>query len=535
VKRGVVVLLLFLFACSNQSSKTVLPASENEKYGDAFIVADLSDASYLNPILASDTSSSQINSMIFNGLIKYDKDLKIVGDLAESFQVLDDGLVLIFKLRKNIVWHDGQPFTARDVEFTYKALINPDVQTPFSSMYLLVKDFIVVDDYTIKIVYDKPFAPNLESWGMGIIPKHIFEGSDINTSPANRKPIGTGPYKLDTWDPDQKIVLIANDDYFEGRPFIDRYIVRVVPDQSVQFFELRNESLDAVSLSPDQWNAYDSFFTHYDKFRQPMFSVTFLGFNMRKKPFDDKRFRLAIEYAVNKDDIVKGVLLGFGSKANSPFPPQSWAANNEIAQSQYDPQKALELLKEIGFEDIDNDGWLEYQGSPFSFSITTNQGNKQRELSAQIIQENLKKIGIKTSIRIIEFSTFINQYIAKRDFDALIMGWSLTLDPDQHDLWHSSQMGEKQYNFLSYKNQRVDELLVYGRSVFDVQKRKRAYYEIQEIMRQDPPCIFLYFPDSLEALHKRFEGIEPAPSGIYHNFIKWYVPKTQMKYGMGEI
>jgi peptide/nickel transport system substrate-binding protein len=530
VKKTIFVLLYFLFSCSTQTNNEIKMSGENNKYGDAFMTADLSDASYLNPILASDVSSAQLNNMIFNGLIKYDKDLKITGDLAESFEVLDGGLVLIFHLRKNVVWHDGKPFSAKDVEFTYQTLIDPQTKTPYSSMFLLVKQFIVIDDYTIKIVYDKPFAPNLESWGMGIIPKHIFEGQDVNVAAANRKPIGTGPYKFLSWDSDQKIILKANDEYFEGKPFIEYFVVRIVPDQSVQFLELRNQSLDAVALTPDQWNAYDSFFKHYDKFRQSMFSVTFLGFNMQIKPFDDKRFRLAIQYAINKSDIVKGVLLGFAKEANTPFPPQSWAANPNIAKSQYDPQRALAMLKEIGFEDLDNDGWLEYKGKTFSFTITTNQGNKQRELAAQIVQENLKKIGIKTNIRIIEFSTFVNQYIAKRDFDALIMGWNLTLDPDEHDLWHSSQIGERQYNFLSYKNERVDELFVYARTVFDMKKRKEAYYKIQEIMQDDPPCIFLYFPDSLEAVHKRFEGIEEAPAGIYHNFIKWYVPKAEIMY-----
>jgi peptide/nickel transport system substrate-binding protein len=530
-KQFLLLSLILIFTSCTNSSKNTENSNEN---GDAFIVASLSDAAYLNPILASDVGSASINNMIFNGLVKYDKDLKIVGDLAESFEIKDNGLVLIFHLRKNVTWHDGKPFTASDVEFTYQTLINPQTKTPYSSMFLLVKEFIVIDAYTIKIVYDKPFAPNLESWGMAIIPKHIFEGQDINTATANRSPIGTGPYKFFSWTPDQKIVLKAYENYFEGMPFISRYIVRVVPDQSVQFLELRNQGLDAISLAPDQWNAYDSFFKNYDKYRQSIFAVTFLGFNMQRKPFDNKNFRLAIQNAINKKDIIDGVLLGLGSEANSSFPPQSWAANPEIEPSQYNPQKALSMLKELGFQDIDGDGWLEYKGNPFSFTIATNQGNKQRELCAQIIQENLKKIGIKTNIRIIEFSTFINQYIAKRDFDAIIMGWMLTLDPDQHDLWHSSQMGERQYNFLSYKNSRVDELFVYARTVFDQEKRKKAYYEIQKIMQEDLPCIFLYFPDSLEAIHKRFEGIEKSPAGIYHNFIKWRTAKNQMRYSFGK-
>ena len=520
-----------LFACSPSAKKDyVVDDNSAASNGDAFIIANLSDASYLNPILASDTSSSEINSKIFSGLIKYDKNLKIIGDLAESFEVSKDGLEIIFHLRRNVKWHDGVPFTAADVKFTYRMLIDPNTKTPYSSSYTIIKDFIVIDDYTIKVVYHEPFAPNLESWGMGIIPKHIFEGANINTSPANRNPVGTGPYIFKSWQTDQKIVLEANPDYFEGRPHINRYIVRVVPDQSVQFLELRSESLDYVALSPDQWEAYDSFFTHYNKYRESVFAFTYLGFNLKREPFGDKRFRRAIQYAINKKDIIDGVLLGTGKEATGPYPPQSWAYNKNIPKSEYDPQRASELLAEIGFKDINGDGWLEYKGKQFEFTITTNQGNKQRELSAQIIQQQLKKIGLKVNIRIIEFSTFVNQYIAKRDFDAIIMGWSLTLDPDQYQLWHSSQIQPRQYNFMSYKNLEADALFEKARTTFDQDKRKKMYFRIQEIFADELPVIFLYYPDGLTAVHKRFKGIEPAPAGIGYNFIDWWVPKSQIKY-----
>ncbi|MCL2389946.1 MAG: peptide-binding protein [Endomicrobia bacterium] len=523
---------LFFFSCSSEKTDQQDVTSDNSSpvYGDAFIIASLSDASYLNPVLASDTSSSLVLGQIFNGLVKYDKDLNLTGDLAESFEVSKDGLEIIFKLRKNVKWHDGVPFTAQDVKFTYETLIDPNVKTPYSSNFTIIKDFKIIDDYTVKVIYDKPFAPNLERWGMSIIPKHIFEGHDINTAAANRNPVGTGPYKFKSWQTDQKIILEANPDYFEGKPYISRYIVQIVPDQAVQFLELRKQSLDAVTLTPDQWYAYDSFFKFYNKFREPAFAFTYLGFNMQRKPFDDKKFILAMQLAINKKDIIEGVLLNTGKEAIGPYPPQSWAYNADIPESEYNPQKAAEMLKELGFEDINNDGWLEYKGKQFEFTITTNQGNKQRELTAQIVQEQLKKIGIKTNVRIIEFSTFINQYIAKREFDAVIMGWSLTLDPDQYSLWHSKQTAPREYNFLSYNNPEVDGLYEKARSIFDIETRKKIYYRIQEIMEKDPPCIFLYYPDSMQAVHKRFKGINPAPIGIYHNFIEWWVPKSQQRY-----
>ena len=532
----ILFLILFLASCSSDITSrdnSVESDSEMPVYGDAYITAIGSDVSFMNPILASDSPTGTVTGMIFNGLVKYDENLNISGDLAESFEVSPDGLIITFKLRKNVKWHDGQPFTSKDVKFTYDILVDTNTKTPYSSSFVLVKELKIIDDYTVKVYYDKPFAPNLESWGMPIVPEHVFKGYDFNEAPANRKPVGTGPYKFESWQTDQKVVLTANHDYFEGRPRINKYIVRIVPDASVQFLELRNESLDSVSLSPDQWNAYESFFKQYNKYRFPTFTFTFMGFNRLRKPFDDKDFRKAIELAINKKDVIDGVLLGTGIEVNGIYPPQSWAYK-ELPDSEYNPAKAVEILESIGFKDINNDGYLEYKGKPFEFTITTNQGNKQRELTAEIIQEHLKKAGIKANIRIIEFSTFINQYIAKRDFDSVIIGWSTTLDPDQYSLWHSKQTASRQYNFLSYDNSRVDTLFEEARSTFDQEKRKKMYHEIQDIMLEDPPCIFLYCPDSLSALHKRFRGVTEAPIGIGYNFIEWWVPKKEMRYNFSE-
>ncbi|MDR3112782.1 MAG: peptide-binding protein [Endomicrobium sp.] len=523
---------LFLLGCSKDNTVLEVNIADGETpvYGDAYIAASISDASYLNPLLASDSASGFPNAKIFNGLVKYDKDLNLIGDLAEKFEVSKDGLEIIFYLRKNVKWHDGVPFSAADVKFTYEALINPQTRTPYSSYFSSVKEFKIIDDYAFKVIYSKPFSPNLESWGMGILPKHIFEGKDINTADANRKPVGTGPYKFESWQTDRKIVLTANPDYFEGKPYISKFVIEIIPDQSVQFLELRSQSIDEVSLTPDQWDAYDSFFKYYDKYKEPAFTFTYFGFNMKREPFANKKFRQAVQYAINKKDIINGVLLGSAKEAAGPYPPQSWAYNPNVEPSEYNLEKAAKLFKELGFEDINGDGFLEYKGRPFEFTITTNHGNKQRELSAQIIQNHLKKAQIKANIRIIEFSTFVNQYIAKRDFDAVIMGWSLSIDPDQYDLWHSEKTAAREYNFLSYSNPEVDELYEKARTVFDIEKRKEMYYRVQEIMADDVPCIFLYYPQNLTALHKRFKGIKPAPAGIGYNFHEWWTPKRFQKY-----
>jgi peptide/nickel transport system substrate-binding protein len=517
------ITILFLVSCN----KTEINIDDTNS-GDMYVVSSIGDAIYLNPILASDSSSSAVNSYIYNGLLKYDKDLNLVCDLAESYQVSENGLKIKFNLKKNILWHDGEKFTVKDVKFTFDKLTDPNTRTPFSSDYLMVKEFKIVDDYSFIVTYDKPFAPILESWAMGIIPEHIFKNEDINTSQYNRNPIGTGQYVFKKWVTDQKIVLEANPNYYEGVPKIKVLLFRVIPDQSVQFLELRTETIDELSLTPDQWNAYESFFKKYAKFRYPAFSFTFLGFNLEKQPYNNIKFRQAMNYAIDKRDIITGVLSGMAKPAQGIFPPQSWAYKEEKPY-EYNPQKAVELLLSIGFSKT-KDGKLLYNGKDFEINIITNQGNKTRELTAQIIQEQLKKIGIQVNVRILEWSSFLNQYVNKKNFDALILGWNTAVDPDQFSLWHSSQAGQGQYNFMSYKNEEVDELLVKARATFSKDERIKCYHKIQDIMRDDPPCIFLYYPENLVCIHKRFKNVELASAGIGWNFYQWYVEKENIKY-----
>ncbi len=524
------VFLLFfsvlLLSCNNESKLT--DYTDNTVSKDMYVVSSIGDAIFLNPVLASDSASSSVNSYIYNGLLKYDKDLNLVCDLAESYQVSQDGLQIKFNLKKNIFWHDGEPFTVKDVKFTFDKLTDPNTRTPFSSDYLMVKNFEVLDDYSFIVTYEQPFAPILESWCIGIIPEHIFRNEDINTSEYNRKPVGTGPYIFKKWVTDQKIVLEANPNYYEGVPKIKVCLFRVIPDQSVQFLELRTETIDELSLTPDQWNAYDSFFKNYDKYRYPSFGFTFLGFNLEKEPYNNIKFRQAVSYAIDKKDIIKGVLSDMAKTAWGIFPPQSWAYK-EVEPYEYNPEKALDLLLSIGFSKSPDDKLL-YNNKDFEINIITNQGNKSRELTAQIIQEQLKKIGLTVNIRILEWSTFLNQYVNKKNFDALILGWNTAIDPDQFSLWHSSQCGLGQYNFMSYKNNEVDDLLVKARTTFDKEERIRCYHKIQDIMREDPPCIFLYYPENLVCVHKRFNNVELAPAGIGWNFYQWFVNEKDIKY-----
>lgn len=507
-------------------------AADTPDYGDAIVAASIADARTLVPLLASDSASSGICNLIFNGLVKYDKDLNLVGDLAKSWQILDNGLVIVFNLRQDVKWHDGKPFTAADVEFTYKKLIDPAVKTPYSGDFEKIKSLEVIDDYTVKVSYPEPFVPALASWGMSIIPKHLLEKEDLNNAKFSRAPIGTGPYKFKGWKSQELIKLNSNHGYFEGRPYIDKYIFRIIPDSATMFLELQNRGIDYMGLSSLQFvrqTATQFFKKYYQKFSYQGFSFTYLGYNLNDPKFQDIRVRQAINYAVDKKEIIDGILLGLGTICTGPFAPRSWAYNTQVQPVPYAPQKAGELLKEAGW--LKNKyGYLEKDGQLFEFTIITNQGNDERKQTAEIIQKRLQKIGMKVKIKIIEWSAFINEFINKRKFEAVLLGWSLSFDPDSYDIWHSSKTKEGEFNFISYKNEKVDTFLEEGRRTFDQEKRKEIYHQIHKIIYEEQPYLFLYTPDSLPIVSSRVKAIKVAPAGISYNFIKWYVPKNKQIY-----
>jgi peptide/nickel transport system substrate-binding protein len=233
---------------------------------------------------------------------------------------------------------------------------------------------------------------------------------------------------------------------------------------------------------------------------------------------------------VDKQEIINVVFLGLAQEATGPFIPGSWSYNKDVAPVPYDQQAARELLAEAGWRDSDSDGLLDKDGQPFSFTLVTNQGNEERLKVAQIIQRRLQEIGIEVRIRVVEWSVFIKEYVDKRGFEAVLLGWSLPREPDNFDIWHSSKTREGEFNFISYANPEVDELLVEARREFDQSKRAALYHRVHRILYEEQPYMFLYVPDSLFALSRRFRGIEPAASGIGHNFIYWWVPREEQRY-----
>ncbi len=431
-------------------------------------------------------------------------------------------------------WTDGVPFTARDVEYGFNLIRDPATLTAYSEDYKQVQSFEVLDDYTFRVVYDKPFAPALSTWGsMVVLPRHLLEGKNINESDFGQHPVGLGSHKFESWERNTRFTLRANPDYYRGRPYIERVVYRVIPDESTLFLELKSGGVDMMGLTPLQYSRQTStpvFARDFRKYRYVSNAYTYMGYNLEDPRFADVRVRRAFSHAINKQEIVDAVLFGLGRVAEGPYRPGTAWVNDKLPGYDYDPAKARALLAEAGWTDTDGDGIVDKDGKPFAFRILTNQGNDPRLKTATMIQKRLRDVGVDAQVRVLEWSAFINDFIDKRHFDAIVLGWSLSLDPDQYDIWHSSKTGYKQFNFVSYKNAEVDDLLEKGRRTFDEAERKRIYDRLQEILYEDQPYTFLYVPEATPILAARFHGIEEAPGGISWNFPFWYVPKGEQKY-----
>ncbi|OEU74884.1 MAG: peptide-binding protein [Desulfuromonadales bacterium C00003107] len=501
--------------------------------GDTLIWGSIGDASTLLPVLASDSASSDINGLVYNGLVRYDKDLRIEGDLAENWEISADDLTITFHLRRDVTWHDGAPFSAEDVLFTYQLLVDPKTPTAYAERYRQVAKAEVLDPYTFRVTYEKPLATALISWGFAVHPKHLLEGTEITKSPLASHPVGTGPFRFVEWRRGERIVLEANSDYYEGCPYLRRVVYRVIPDLTTMFLELQSGGLDYMELTPLQYAMQTdtpAFRRRFNKYRYPDSSYSYLGYNLRRPIFQDKRVRQAMSYAIDKQELIDGVLLGLGQVATGPYKPGSWPHNTAVSHYPYDPKRAKALLAEAGWHDLSGDGILEKDGRPFEFTIMTNQGNDKRIKSGEIIQRRFLEVGIKVKLRVIEWAAFLKEFLEPRNFDAIIMGWSIPIDPDGYDVWHSSKTRLGELNFISYQNEEVDRLLEQGRRTLQEERRKKIYDRIQQILAEEQPYTFLYVPDVLPTVASRVHGIKPAPSGIGYNFIRWYVPEDKQKY-----
>ena len=472
-----------------------------------------SSPSRLNPILANDSASSEISDWLFNGLFKYDKDGTPTVDLAKSYE-FKTPTHLIIKLKEDVLWHDNVKFTSKDVIFTYEKIIDPKVFNSIKSNFQQVKSVKALDDYTIEVIYSQAYFKALETWMVGILPYHILKDEEnIMTSSFNKNPIGTGSYKLKEFKTAQDIELIANENYFEGKPKIDKILYKFLPDSNTSFLYLKQKNLDIGGLSPMQIDRQidDTFKKNYTIIQKPSFAYTYLGFNLKDEKFKDIRIRQALSLAIDRQELVDILFFGYGQICNGPFLPNSFAFNDNVKAITQNIEKAKALLKEAGYD----------ENNPFTFELVTNTGNDIRINTAQILQYQLQKAGVIMKIRVMEWQAFLNTVVHPRNFETVLLGWALALMPDAYPLWHSSSDKLGGFNLVSYKNEKVDKLIEKGSETIDKNELGKIYKELFQIISDDLPYLFLYIPDAITVINKDIKNIEPSFIGIMHNQKDW--------------
>ncbi|MDY0116259.1 MAG: peptide-binding protein [Sulfurimonadaceae bacterium] len=482
--------------------------------GATLHLATSANPSRLNPLLATDSSSSEIAGFLFNGLVKYNKDTtEIIGDLAEKFYYEDDR-TLVFHLKKNVLWHDGVPFSAKDVLFTYETLISDTLSSPYSSGFRFVERVEVVDAYTIKVIYKQPYFKALETWMMGIIPYHILKDEkNLMNSPFNIKPVGTGAYKLHQLEHSKNIILVANRDYFDGMPKIERISFHVIADPMTRFLMLKSGAIDIGSLEPMQYERQleKSFFDTFNIYEEISYSYTYLGFNLRVEKFKDPRVREALSLAIDREELVKILFFEHAKVCTGPFLPKTKAFNPDVKAPVQDIKRAKQLLKEAGYDET----------NPFRFEIVTSNASALRPYAAQILQHQLKKSGVEVTLRVMEWQAFLNMVVFPHKFDSVLLGWGLSATPDPYLFWHSDNDRQGGFNLAGYKNEKIDTMIEESQSIIESEKLATMWQEMFKIIVEDNPYLFLFIPNAITTANKDIKNISPALGGIWHNYIQW--------------
>jgi ABC-type transport system substrate-binding protein len=457
--------------------------------------------------------------------------------------------VILFRLRPNVKFHDGHPFTADDVKFTYEAIIDPRNLSPRVPDYEPVKQVEVPDPLTVRIDYKGLYSPAIGTWSMDILPEHLLNaealrkealsrGADpskftMRESMFNRRPIGCGPFVFREWKSDQYITLDRFNDYWEGAPNYERYAFRVIPDLLTQEMEFYAGTSDEYGVQPHQVERLQHD-PRYQSFSGLSFGYTYIGYNLRRAPFDDRRVRTALSMAIDLDKIIQYVLYGQGEKITGPFVKQTDYYNQNLKPIPYDPAGALKLLEEAGWR-RNSEGWLEKNGKKLQFTLITNSGNDIRKSVMTIVQDAWRQIGVDVRTAVFEWSVFIKERVNKFDFDALILGWQMGIEPDLYQIWHSSQTNPYQLNFVGFRNQEADELIVRIRQEYDHKRQTSFCHRLHEIIAFEQPYTFLYVSKWSAILDKRivirdvdsqgkatYRKITPTKTGNYtFYFNKW--------------
>ena len=538
--------------------------------GDWLIISREAEADNLNRIIGTNTYSSElwngaVGSFIGENLLGYNPETWRVEQplLAESYpEISEDYLTYTFTMREGVRWHDGEPFTAEDVLFSIKATMLPFVDSASLRSYFGDLEDVQIDERRVHFRMARPYWMNAENLGYNliVIPKHVYDpdgilddysyaeivgaaasdddrlrqfGEQFNRHPANRSPIGTGPWKFESWESGSEIVLTRNDDYWGQKAYLDRIVYRIITDTTAALTALKAGETDMFPrMSPIQWAQqtddanFNSQFTKTN-FRVPSF--TYVGWNAETPFFSDNRVRQAMTMLIPRQRIIDTIRFGLADIAVGPFNPSGPDFNPNIEAFLYDPERASALLEEAGWVDSNGDGIRDKDGVDFSFEMQGSAGSQFTQQFVSIIADEFQRVGIEMETRLLEFTTLVEN-ARDHQFDATMLGWISDLFNDPYQLWHSSQTVDRGSNYVSFINEEADQLIEEARTEFDPDIRRELYWRFQEIIHEEQPYTFLMYSQESAAYHRRFENVEWIPPYPGFDVTQWFVSAGSQRF-----
>ncbi len=476
----------------------------------------------LNPILGSDIVSRTIDQWIFDSLFIFSADgKKLVPSLAKSY-FFKNKTTLIVKLKKDILWQNNDKFTAKDVLFTYKQLINPNNFTPLSDEFKNNISYLkILSPYKILIKYKHPYFRALAMWNVGILPFEVLKNEkNLMTAKFNKHPIGTGPYILKKLQTSKDLVLYANKNYFKKEPNISTITYKFLPNHNTKFLMLKQGKIDLAKLTALQATRQISkkFLKKFNIFESPDFTYTNLTFNLSLKKFKNLKIRQAINLAINKKQLIKIVFLGHAQICLSPFVIKNpkYLAKLKLMQKSQNLKKSRKILKSLGFD----------KAHPFRFTIITQSLNKNLALSAQVLQYQLSLVNILVKIRILPWEAFINNIINTKHFECILLDWGKPLLPNPSVIFSANADKLGGYNLARYHNKKIDKLIKQENITNSLEKIDLINYKITRILQNNLPYIYLYTPNIILAISKKIQNIKPSFTGIFYNERMWKIKQN---------
>ncbi|HUP88175.1 MAG TPA: ABC transporter substrate-binding protein [Longimicrobiales bacterium] len=501
--------------------------------GGTVTVGMRTDFQPINPITAGDQYTIElINYGLFTPLVQYDENLKVTPYLAESWDMTDTAVT--FHLRHDVRWHDGKPVTAEDVKFTFDMAKDPASGSLIGSAYIAnVKSAAVVDSYTVHFTYTQPHAQALEDFWWAPAPKHLLQNSsaqEMRNAAFNRNPVGSGPFKFSQWQSNQRLVVEKNPDFpatLGGPPKLDRIVFRIIPEPSTMQTELVTGGLQVdVPVAPDQTKALKQS-DAINVIGFPGKSLYYIGWNNKRAPFTSVKVRRALAMSINRQEIIDALLFGQGAPAISTVPPWHPLYPKDAKALPYDVAEAGKLLDEEGWKDSNGDGIRDKGGKPLRFTLMTSENPLNRSV-VEVIQSQLKKVGVDAQVRTLEFQTLLTQHKG-RDFDAVFTSWVLDnfqMAGAPASLLHSRLASvPNSSNRSSVNIPALDRLIDQASAATDDNQAIGVWKQMSDLLQSEQPVTFIYWLNELAANRKEVSGVKMDPRGELLTMQQWTMGK----------